>query len=144
MPQVYTYSFENTKVTISHPQYGSYSAYGTGIGSLSISMTNDITNHQVSADGAVVVSKVIAKNGTVTFDILQSSGFNTWLKNFTNYLEASVPARFAEATMVISNDSTGVTYTCSGVSHQKKPDETYQSTSQNKSWVLMAANIEQQ
>lgn len=142
--RVYTYSFQDTDVTIQHPSYGSYSAYGTGIGTLSISYANDVTTHEVSADNAVVVSKSIKKNGTVTFDILQSSDFNTWLKDFANFLETSETSVFADATMVIRNRSTGETFTCDGVTHQKRPDTSFQSTSQNKSWAMMCANIEMQ
>ena len=45
MANFYTYSFEDTTVTINHPSIGSYSAYGTGIGEIAISMSNDITAH---------------------------------------------------------------------------------------------------
>ena len=57
MSRVYTYSFEDTIVTFSHPNFGTYSAYGTGIGSLAIAYANDVTKHDVAADLAVVVSK---------------------------------------------------------------------------------------
>lgn len=143
MGRIYIYSFADTEVTISHPSYGSYSAYGTGIGTLSVSYANDITTHEVSADAAVVVSKSVKKNGTVTFDILQASDFNTWLKGFCNYLEAATTSEFAEATIVIRNISTGDNYTATGVSHQKRPDNSLQSTAQNRQWVMMAANIDE-
>ena len=125
MANIYTYSFEDTSVTIQHPDLGSYSAYGTGIGTL-----------------AVVVSKSAKKNGTVTFEILQSSDFNSWLKKFYNYVISAAPSRFALATIIIKNNSTGDTFTCTGVSPQKAADANYQSQSQNRSWPMMAANIE--
>ena len=140
--RVYTYSFEDTDVTIQHPEFGSYTAFGTGLGTITVSYSNDVTSHEVSADTAVVVSKSVKKNGTVTFNILQSSDFNTWLKNFANYLEAAPVSVFADATMLIRNRSTGETFDCSGVSHQKRPDTNYQSTSQNKDWVMMCAYID--
>ena len=144
MPRVYTYSFEDTVLTISHPNFGTYSAYGTGIGSLSISYANDVTKHDVAADLAVVVSKWVAKNGTVTLDIMQSSDFNAWLKKFTAFLENSDADQFALATMSISNKSTGDSYYCTGVSHQKRADNNFQSQAQNRSWTMMCANISQQ
>lgn len=143
MANIYTYSFEDTSVVISHPSFGSYSAYGSGIGDLSISMANDVTQHDVAADLAVVVSKSVKRNGTVTFNILQSSAFNTWLKKFAAYIENADTSEFALATLVITNKSTGEKFTCTGVSHQKRPDSAYQSQSQNKSWALMCANIAQ-
>lgn len=144
MPRVYTYSFEDTVLTISHPNFGTYSAYGTGIGSLSISYANDVTKHDVAADLAVVVSKWVAKNGTVTLDIMQSSDFNAWLKKFTAFLENSDTDQFALATMSIFNKSTGDSYYCTGVSHQKQADNNLQSQAQNRSWTMMCANISQQ
>ena len=144
MSRVYVYSFEDTVLTISHPNFGTYSAYGTGIGSLSISYANDVTKHDVAADLAVVVSKWVAKNGTVTLDIMQSSDFNAWLKKFTAFLENSDADQFALATMSISNKSTGDSYYCTGVSHQKRADNNFQSQAQNRSWTMMCANISQQ
>ena len=144
MPRVYTYSFEDTVLTISHPNFGTYSAYGTGIGSLSIAYANDVTKHDVAADLAVVVSKWVAKNGTVTLDIMQSSDFNAWLKKFTAFLENSDTDQFALATMSISNKSTGDNYYCTGVSHQKRADNNFQSQAQNRSWTMMCASISQQ
>ena len=144
MPRVYTYSFEDTVLTISHPNFGTYSAYGTGIGSLSIAYANDVTKHDVAADLAVVVSKWVAKNGTVTLDIMQSSDFNAWLKKFTAFLENSDTDQFALATMSISNKSTGDSYYCKGESHQKRADNNFQSQAQNRSWTMMCASITQQ
>ena len=144
MPREYTYSFDDTVLTISHPNFGTYSAYGTGIGSLSISYANDVTKHDVAADLAVVVSKWVAKNGTVTLDIMQSSDFNAWLKKFTAFLENSDTDQFALATMSISNKSTGDSYYCTGVSHQKRADNNFQSQAQNRSWTMMCASIAQQ
>lgn len=141
MSTVYTYSFEDTSVVISHPSFGSYSAYGTGLGSVTVSKTNDVTTQDVASDAAVVISKHIKKNGTVAFEILQSSDFNSWLVKFTNYLEASATEEFARAVVTISNRSTGDSFTCTGVSHQKKPDRVYQSQAQNITWTFMAANI---
>ena len=144
MPRVYTYSFEDTVLTISHPNFGTYSAYGTGIGSLSIAYANDVTKHDVAADLAVVVSKWVAKNGTVTLDIMQSSDFNAWLKKFAAFLENSDTDQFALATMSISNKSTGDSYYCTGVSHQKRADNSFQSQAQNRSCTMMCASITQQ
>lgn len=142
MANVYTYSFEDTTCTIQHPSLGSYSAFGTGIGTLQVSYANDATMHDVAADLAVVVSKSAKKNGTVTFDVLQSSEFNTWLKKYANYVFAAPASEFALATILIKNNSTGDTFTCTGVSPQKIPDGNFQSQQQNRSWALMAANID--
>lgn len=144
MPRAYVYSFEDTSVTISHPNFGTYSAYGTGIGSISVSMANNVTEHEVAADLAVIISKSVKRNGTVTFDVTQSSDFNSWLKKFTSFLEESSTDQFALATISIINKSTGDNYFCTGVSHQKRADNQYGSTAQNRSWTMMCADISNQ
>ena len=139
--RVFVYSFEDTVVTIAHPNFGSYSAYGTGIGSITVSYTNDVADHTVSADLAVVVSKHAYHNGTITFDILQSSDFNNWLKKFAAYIEEAETDQFALATITLSNKSTGDSYYATGVNHRKRPDNSLQSTAQNRSWEMMCAYI---
>lgn len=139
--RVYTYSFEDTVLTISHPNFGTYSAYGTGLGTISVALSNEVTTHTVSADLAVVVSKWVARNGTVTLDILQSSDFNAWLKKFAAYIEEADTDQFALATITLSNKSTGDSYYCTGVSHRKIADNSLASQAANRSWELMCANI---
>ena len=141
MARVYTYSFEDTSLTISHPGFGTYTAYGTGIGDITISYANDVTYHNVAADLAVVVSKWVARNGNVQMNILQSSDFNEWLKKFAAFLEEAPTDQFALATMDIKNKSTGETYHCTGVSHQKRADNSFQSQAQNRTWTMLCANI---
>lgn len=141
MARVYTYSFEDTSLTISHPGFGTYTAYGTGIGDIAISYANDVTYHNVAADLAVVVSKWVARNGNVQMNILQSSDFNEWLKKFAAFLEEAPTDQFALATIDIKNKSTGDTYHCTGVSHQKRADNSFQSQAQNRTWTMMCANI---
>lgn len=141
MARVYTYSFEDASLTISHPGFGTYTAYGTGIGDITISYSNDVTYHNVAADLAVVVSKWVARNGSVQLNILQSSDFNEWLKKFAAFLEEAPTDQFALATMDIKNKSTGDNYHCTGVSHQKRADNSFQSQAQNRTWNMMCANI---
>ena len=141
MARVYTYSFEDTSLTISHPGFGTYTAYGTGIGDITISYSNDVTYHNVAADLAVVVSKWVARNGSVQLNIIQSSDFNEWLKKFAAFLEEAPTDQFALATMDIKNKSTGDNYHCTGVSHQKRADNSFQSQAQNRTWTMMCANI---
>ena len=122
----YVYSFEDTSVIFNHPNFETYSAYGTGIGSISVSMAN------------------VKKNGTVTFDVLQGSDFNKYLNRLASYLENADPSEFALATITIVNKSTGESYFCTGCSHQKRPDNQYQAQAQNRSWAWMCANISNQ
>lgn len=141
MARVYTYSFEDTTVTIAHPNYGNYSAYGTGIGQLDVAYTENETEHNVAADLSVVVSKHAYKHGTIEFQILQSSDFNAWLKKFTSWLENQPTSQWALATINIKNASTGETYYATGVSPQKRANDSFQSAAQLRTWTMMCANI---
>ena len=76
---VSTYSFENTIVTISHPDVGQYTMYGAGLGDITISRSNDETSHEISADLSVLISKSVKKNGTVTINVLQASDENKFM-----------------------------------------------------------------
>lgn len=139
--RTFVYSFEDTVVTISHPSVGVYSAYGTGIGDLSVNLSENVTTHEVAADQSVIVSKHVKRNGTVNFNISQVSDFNTWLKKFAAYIEEADASEFALATISISNKTTGDNYYCTGVSHQKIADNQLQSQAQNRSWTMMCAHI---
>lgn len=144
MSKVYTYSFEDTSFTISHPSVGSFDAYGTGIGDISIAYSNDVTTHEVAADLAVIVSKSAKKNATITINALQASELNSWLTRWANYIESAPTSEFALASAVLKNSSTGEQWNCTGISHQKKSGGSFKSTAETKQWVLMVANAEQQ
>lgn len=144
MANVFTYSFEDTSLTFTHPGFGNYSAYGTGLGSLSVAFSNDISSHDVASDCAVVVSKWAVRNGTVTIEVLQSSDLNKWLRDFTSWLETAESGQFALATMDIVNKSTGDTYHCAGVTPQKKADNQFNSTASRRTWTLLCADISSQ
>lgn len=144
MSKVYIYSFEDTSFTISHPSVGSFDAYGTGIGDISIAYSNDVTTHEVAADLAVIVSKSAKKNATITINALQTSELNSWLTRWANYIESAPTSEFALASAVLKNSSTGEQWNCTGISHQKKSGGSFKSTAETKQWVLMVANAEQQ
>ena len=144
MSKVYAYSFEDTSFTISHPSVGSFDAYGTGIGDISIAYSNDVTTHEVAADLAVIVSKSAKKNATITINALQTSELNSWLTRWANYIESAPTSEFALASAVLKNSSTGEQWNCTGISHQKKSGGSFKSTAETKQWVLMVANAEQQ
>lgn len=144
MPRVFVYSFEDTTVEINHPGFESFSAYGTGLGTVSVTMANDDTIHDVASDRSVVVSKAIRGNGTISFTVTQASEFNEWMKRFSNFLKASDTSQYALATVVVTNRSTGDTIYCSGVSPQKLADNNFESQAQQRTWNLMCADISYQ
>ena len=144
MARSFVYSFEDTVVEINHPNFENFSAYGTGLGSISVSYAGDVTSQDVAADLSVVISKFARKNGTVAFTVTQASNFNNYLMRLTNFLENANVSEFALATISITNKSTGDKYFCSGVSHQKKADNNFGSSAENRTWTFMCGNIDQQ
>ena len=142
MARFYTYSFEDTAVTISHPEIGVYHAYGSGLGSVTVEYADNVAEHTVATDLSVVISKHAYRNGTVTLNVMQSSDLNKWLKTkFAKNLEVLGASQFARATMTIENKSTGDSYVCTGVCHQKRPNDSFQAAAQAVDWVFLVADI---
>lgn len=141
--KVSTYSFEDVGVTISHPNVGQTVANGQGIGSLNITMATERTNHEVAADGAVMISKIKGRNGTLALAIQQTSTLNAWLMKWYNYLETAPASQWAKTIIIIRAPQMGETTTCSFVSPQKLPDKPYQAQGQTVTWNLMSADIQQ-
>lgn len=138
-----TYSFEDLAVVISHPGMGQLSLQGEGLGSITFAMSNDISQHDLAADGSVMTSKVKAGNGTITIQVQQTSDAAKWLRKYINYVNAAPSSEFAKGTVIGSSKVMGVTHTCTGVSPQKRPDAAYQQTGQQASFTLMAQSIEE-
>jgi len=135
------YSFADVSLVISHPSVGKFTLTGEGLGSVAINRANDLTQHDVAADGSVMVSKVYTSNGTMAIAIQQTSAAHTWLKKLTDYLMVAPTSEWAQASAILSNPSVGETISMSGVSPQKRADVSYQQAGQQVTWNLMAAEI---
>lgn len=138
-----TYSFSDVSISISHPNVGKFSAMNEGIGDISISMTNDRTAHDIANDGSTMVSKIKARNGSISIAVQQTSNFNKWLQKWYNYLDAATTDVWADTLITIRAPKMGDLITAKGVSPQKIPDRPYQSQGQKMTWTLMAADIQQ-
>lgn len=136
-----TYSFGDVVFVIRHPSVGSMTITGKGTGSIAVSYSTDVTQHDIAADGSVMISKIIARNGTVAVSVQQTSEANRWMEKFMNYLRVAPTSEWAEASAVLDCDHTGEHFQMSGISPQKDPDSSFQATGQNVTWNLMAAEI---
>lgn len=135
------YSFADVSLVISHPSVGKFTLTGEGLGSVSISRANDLTQHDVAADGSVMVSKIATHNGTIAIAIQQTSSAHAWLKKLVDYLMVAPTSEWALASAVLSNPSVGETINMSGISPQKRADVSYQQAGQQVTWNLMATDI---
>lgn len=137
-----TYSFADVSLILSHPAVGQFTFTGEGVGSCSVSRSNDVTQHDLAADGSVMVSKILAKNGTLTINIQQTSEGHKFLKRWVSYINNAATSEWARASAVLRNPALGETISMNGVSPQKRADVSYQSAGQQVAWSLMCAEID--
>ena len=138
---VTTYSFQDTNVSFNHP-FGNASSTGAGMGTISVSMTQTKTVHDVAADGSVMISKIEGDNGTIAITIQQTSQLHKYLKNWYNYVNTSADtSQWASMAISINNKSLGDSVVATNVSPQKLADQPYQAQGQMVTWNLMAAKI---
>ena len=135
------YSFADVSLVLSHPSVGKCTLTGQGLGSVAIARANDNTTHDVAADGSVMVSKVLSKNGSMAISIQQTSEAQNWLKKWYNYLIVAPSSEWAKTNAVLTNPSGNEKFNLSGVSPQRRPDASFQQTGQQVTWTLMAAEI---
>lgn len=135
------YSFQDIYISLNHPGVGNFSAAGEGLGDLTIAYANDNTVHDVAADGSVMISKVIANNGTATINTQQVSALNSYLRRWNRHLKTAASSEWARMTITIRDLCNGETILLEGVSPQKPGDMPYQAQGQRVSWTLMAAKI---
>lgn len=137
------YSFADVTMVISQPNLGQYVATGQGIGSVSVAMTTDKSAHDVAGDGSIMVSKILGNNGNITLVAQQTSELNSWLTWWYNYLLAAPTSEWATTKIIIRSSNLQQMKTATGVSPQKLADTPYQAQGQQITWVLMAADIQQ-
>lgn len=138
-----TYSFDDVNFVVSHPSFGSYTAFGAGLGSIKVTMTTDNTKHDVAADGSVMVSKVMGQNGTLELSIQQVSEFHHWLLRLYNYLYSTGASEWASATAYIRSPFMGDLVFATGVSFKIRAEIPFEADGQQVTWDLLAANVSQ-
>lgn len=136
-----TYSFADVDVVFTHPGVGVHQVNGEGLGSITITMANDKTQHDVAADGSVMITKIAGENGTVDLEIQQTSAFHKWLVGWYNFINIAGGATWAAASIIIRDKIGGSTITAIDVSPQKRADRNFQAQGQRVTWNLMAGNI---
>lgn len=148
MAQGATYSFKSLVGVLTNGNFGVsiiLSGGNIGAGAFHVSMTQERTEHEVAADGTVMVSYVAGDNGKLTIECQESSILHQELLALYN---AALTAANADdvsgwAATVISFRmlTDGSQHIFSGVSFSKFPDKPYAARGQNVTWELMAANV---
>ncbi len=141
-PMTYsTYAFEDVNCVISHPSVGSCSFNGKGMGSITIAKANDVTQHDVAADGSVMASKIRTGNGTATIAVQQTSVGAAFLKKLNQYVETAHSSEFTRAVITVTCKEQGVNIVCQGVSPQKSPDAAFAQAGAQISFAYMVQKI---
>lgn len=139
-----TYSFADVKLVLSHRSIGRYTFTGVGLGSVTVTQSTDRTSHDVAADGSVMVSKVEGNNGMIAIQIQQTSEGNQWLLNAWNFLITAPASDWAKMAATIRGISGGDMVNATGMAFQNRAELSYQAQGQQRTWNLMAANINEQ
>ena len=66
------------------------------------------------------------------------------MRKWIRYLRTCAAERYLLTTLTITDASGGPTITMTGVTPQKSPDRTYDRTSSNITYTLLAANVTEQ
>ncbi|MCM1059467.1 MAG: DUF3277 family protein [Eubacterium sp.] len=136
-----TYAFEDVDCVVSHPSVGSYSFNGAGTGSITIVKANDMSSHDLAADGSVMTSKIKAGNGTATIAVQQTSPGAEFLRKLNSYCDTAHSSEFTRTIISVVSKEQGVNITCTGVSPQKSPDTSFQQAGQQVSFAYLAQRI---
>lgn len=141
MAKAPVYSLKDVITTYSHPDVGSLCLSENGGGRISFNRSGDMSSHTVSATGDVVINRLVSKNGTINLEIPTNSVSDKFLDKCVKYLASDkCPSdRYALSTLTIRDRARGTMSTFTGVTFQKKPDRTYESTSPNMQYALLYA-----
>lgn len=137
-----TYAFEDVSFVVQHPSYGQYSANGQGIGSFTITKSQDRSVHNVAADGSIMTSKIAGNNGTVSISAQQTSSLHQYLQGLFNYLVTADSSEWARISITIRAPKMKKSVVCTNVSMQKEADEPFEAQGQNLTWNLLAGDIQ--
>ena len=139
------YSLAETNVVLYHPDVGQENLHQDGRGKMVISYSGDLSSHTTTADGYVVVNKLVSDNGTVTFEVPQNSQSDRFVTKFARYLKnCNDTSKYLLATMTVQDVAGERVINMSGVTVSKIPDRTYDRTSTNVTYVFLVANISEQ
>ena len=136
------YSLADTKAILSHPSVGQCALHQGGTGKIVISASGDLSSHTTTANGFVVVNRLKSENGVITIEVPQNSAADTFLRKWVRYLRTVQDSgKFAKSTLTVTDQAGKFTIHCAGVTPQKVPDRTYDRSSTNVTYTLLAVSI---
>ncbi|WP_333813306.1 phage protein [Muricomes intestini] len=138
-----SYSFNDVICTIQNPLAGQKVITGEGIGSISTTYTDDNTQSDLGADGAVMVSKVVSHRGQIVIEVQQTSSANKWLHNLANLLDSANVSKWLSTSIRITEKfSNGLLKSASRAALVKRPDTKDEQQGGKVSWTFMSPDLE--
>lgn len=135
-----TYSFDDVDVVFTHPAIGVHQVNGEGVGTITVTMQTEKTQHDVAADGSVMISKIPGDNANIDIEIQQTSSFHKWLLGYYNFVNGANASSWAAATILIRDKIGGATITAIDVSPAIRATKTYTSQGGRVTWNFKAGN----
>jgi hypothetical protein len=142
-----TYSFKDVVGVISNPTFGitfPLTGGNIGVGTITVTMAQERTVHDVAADGTVMPSYIAGDNGHCTIECQQTSIMHKLLLNLYNIAVAAANASdvsgWAATRISLKTILDGSSHNMTGVSFAKIPDKSYQAQGQKVTWSLLVAN----
>lgn len=142
-----TYSFKDLVGVLTNPLLGAplqIVGGNIGIGSITIRMLTQRTEHDVAADGAVMPSYIPGQNAEVTVEMQQTSGLHHAFLGLFNLLSTAADngdiSNWASTSLNMRTILDGSGHNLTGISFQKIADKPYTSKGGKVTWVLMACD----
>lgn len=136
-----TYSFLDCIVSLTFPT-GAMTITGSGIGDITVSMDQERSVMEASADGSIMVSKIAGNHGKLTITVQQTSAAHKFLLQMYNALIIGAPSLWAQGAGLMRSLSDVTSHTFTGICFQKLGDKPYQKQGQMVSWVLLCGDIQ--
>ena len=139
------YSLPDVRAVLSHPDIGTANLHQCGRGKMVISAAGDLTSHTTTADGYVVVNRLKSTSGQITIEVPQNSLGDWFLRRWASWQKGCRDVqRLALGSLVVEDKPGNFSIVCTGVTLQKMPDRTYDKTSGNLTYTLLATTITEQ
>lgn len=135
------YSFLDTILNLAFAT-GAMSITGKGIGDCSVTMAQDRTAMEASADGSIMISKIAGNHGHLTVNVQQTSDAHKFLLGMYNALIPAPPALWAQGAGILRSLSDNSTHTFTGVCFQKLGDKPYGKQGAMVTWTLLCGDIQ--
>ena len=139
------YSFPDVKAVLYHEDIGQCNLHESGLGKITVSAAGDLSSHNTTADGYVIVNRLKSTNGTITLEVPQGSVADWFLRKWARWTRSlQNPSRIALGVLTIQDTVAGYMISATGVSLQKAPDRVFDRTAGNVAYTFLAATITEQ